>query len=290
MNEEVQSKEKKLPDEKVRFGGQEEQEIDQAQERIGDEVPVMAQVMPPTMPMIIVLGLIAMLSGVLVVLVYEYTSPIIVEKERQALEAAVFQVVPGVDLKTARQVAFFIDTEGKLIDYNRETEAKAKKDRKEPFYAVYSSSSALLGIAMQGAAQGYQDVVRILFGYHVDKQQIVGMTVLKSVDTPGLGDKKTVEKNGKFMSNFNALDVSLTEDKSTIVHPIETVKHGSKTEDWQVDAMSGATITSRAIAKGINKTVGELLPLLVKHLVIIRSAGMQVRSGETAKIEVEVKN
>nr|VFK36862.1 MAG: electron transport complex protein RnfG [Candidatus Kentron sp. SD]VFK40677.1 MAG: electron transport complex protein RnfG [Candidatus Kentron sp. SD]VFK79625.1 MAG: electron transport complex protein RnfG [Candidatus Kentron sp. SD] len=258
--------------EEVRFDSQEKGQ----QERVGDETPIM----PPTMPMIIVLGLIAMLSGVLVVLVYEYTSPIIAEKERKALEAAVFQVLPGIDLGTARQAAFFINTEGKLIEYNKETEANARKEKKEPFYAVYDSSNALLGIAMQGAAQGYQDIVRILFGYDVGKQQVVGMTVLKSVDTPGLGDKKTVEKNQKFMANFNALDVSLTEDKTAIEHPIETVKNGSKTEGWQVDAMSGATITSRAIAKGIDNTVSELLPLLVKHLPIIRSV-------KIAKIEVK---
>nr|VFK10178.1 MAG: electron transport complex protein RnfG [Candidatus Kentron sp. LPFa]VFK26239.1 MAG: electron transport complex protein RnfG [Candidatus Kentron sp. LPFa] len=284
MNEEAQSKEKKLSEgEEVQFDGQGAKEVEQKQ--IGDSAPTM----PPTMPMIIVLGLIAMLSGVLVVLVYDFTSPIIAEKERKALEEAVFQVVPGVDMETARQTAFFIDADGKLIEYSKETEAKAKEDKKEPFYAVYDSSNILLGVAMQGAAQGYQDIVRILFGYDADKQQIVGMTVLKSVDTPGLGDKKTVEKNKKFMANFSGLDVGLTEDKSAIEHPIETVKHGSKTKDWQVDAMSGATITSRAIAKGMDKTVRELLPLLVKHLPVVRSAGTQIRSGGNSA-QIEVKN
>jgi electron transport complex protein RnfG len=275
MNEEAQVKGKEQ--QAFKEEGQDMQREENQDGTSGQEdvlPPDDAPPMPPVTPMIIVLGLIAMLSGVLVVLVYEYTAPIIAEKERLALEAAVFQVIPGVDSETARQIAFFIDAEGKLHNSEAAT-AEAKKAKKDPFYAVYDDSDALLGFAMLGAAQGYQDVVQTLFGYDVTEQRIVGMTILKSVDTPGLGDKKTVEKNKKFMANFDALDVSLTEDKTTIAHPIGTVKHGTKTKDWQVDAMSGATITSRAIAKGMSKTTGESLPLLMEHLPVIRSAAAQ---------------
>lgn len=273
MNQEAQSKEKKQPEEEVRSQDQEVQGI--AQEQIGDESTegeesssAVEQIppTPPSMPMIIVLGLIAMLSGVLVVLVYEYTKPIIAEKERLALEAAVFQVVPGVDAQTARQISFSLTVDEGAVALDQESPQSAN------LYAVYDSSDALLGVAMEGAAQGYQDIVRTLFGYDVDKRQIVGMTILKSVDTPGLGDKKTVEKNKKFMANFQALDVGLAEDESAVARPIETVKHGTKTEPWQVDAMSGATITSRAIAKGMADTTSELLPLLAKNLAAVRSA------------------
>ncbi|MBT8420150.1 MAG: FMN-binding protein, partial [Gammaproteobacteria bacterium] len=239
MNEEVKLEEKKQPEEEV---------LSNESQKLGDEgstdekapSPDMPS-MPPTAPMIIVLGLIAMLSGVLVVLVYEYTAPIIAEKERLALEAAVFQVIPGVDTETAKQISFSLTAADGLVAVNEETTQPAN------LHAVYDSSNALLGIAMEGAAQGYQDIVKTLFGYDVDSQKIVGMTILKSVDTPGLGDKKTVEKNKKFMANFQALDVSLKEDKSALENLIKTVKHGAKTKPWQVDAMSGATITSRAI-------------------------------------------
>nr|VFJ45946.1 MAG: electron transport complex protein RnfG [Candidatus Kentron sp. DK] len=246
-----------------------------------DGPPSDAPPMPAIMPMIVVLGLIAILSGVLVVLVYEYTAPIIAEKERLALEAAVFQVVPGTDVETAKQLSFSLTPADGLVKIGEESAQSAN------LHAVYDSSNILLGVALEGEAQGYQDIVRTLFGYDAKNQKIVGMTILKSVDTPGLGDKKTVEKNKKFMKNFKALDVSLNEDKSALAHPIKTVKHGSKTEAWQVDAMSGATITSRAIAKGMAKTAGELLPLLVKHLSALRSAATQVLPMETAETKVQ---
>lgn len=219
---------------------------------------------PPGIAMVMVLGLIALFSGLMVVLVYEYTAPIIAEKERLALEAAVFRVIPGVDPETATRTSLLLNEEGlKTLTDQDAGEAN--------LYAVYDASKVLLGVAMTGSAQGYQDIVRTLFSYDANCACIVGMTVLKSTDTPGLGDKGTVEKNGKFMANFQRLDVSLLPDNSALAHPIETVKHGTKTEPWQVDAMSGATITSRAIANGMNNTVAELLPLMARHLDAIVS-------------------
>ena len=215
--------------------------------------------MPSSVSLIATLGLIAMVAGLLVVLVYQYTLPIIVEKERKALEAAVVQVIPAANPDTAVRVSYSLTGDG-LIELDDQTADQAN------LYAVYDQSGKLAGLAMQAAAQGYQDVVRTLYGYDPGCECIVGLTVLKSTDTPGMGDKGTVEGNEKFMANFEKLDVSLTADKSALAHPIETVKHGNKTEPWQVDAMSGATITSRAIANGLLASAGEMLPLLAQHL------------------------
>ncbi len=54
----------------------------------------------PGLRMIRTLGLIAMLSGLAVVLVYQWTAPIIAENQRIATEKAVFHVVAGA---TTRQ-------------------------------------------------------------------------------------------------------------------------------------------------------------------------------------------
>ena len=47
---------------------------------------------------------------------------------------------------------------------------------------------------------------------------------------------------------------------------MKTVKHGAKTNAWQIDAIAGATITSRAVGKAINDTAQALLPRLVPNL------------------------
>jgi len=233
--------------------------------------------MPSPVAMIRTLGLIAMFAGLSVVLVFEYTDPIIKEKERLALEKAVYRVIPGVDRAGASRASFALDADGLV----RLEEADAGE---ADLFAVYGGSGELAGIALQGAAQGYQDVVRTLFAYDPDCECIIGLMIMKSTDTPGMGDKKTVEGNASFMANFESLSVALTADKSNVAHPVETVKNGTKTQPWEVDAISGATITSRAIANGIHETTDDLLPLIAQHLPEIKSRP----ENEATSIETEV--
>lgn len=220
--------------------------------------------MPSSLSMIRTLGLIAMISGLLVVLVARYTEPIIKEKERLALEQAVFQVIPGVDQATVTRVSFALSEDG-LVRLDEETGTGEAN-----LFAVYDDSGMLMGIALQAAAQGYQDVVRTLYGYDPKCECIVGLVIMKSTDTPGMGDKNTLEGNRQFMANFDALSVQLAEDQSRLAHAVETVKHGTKTGIWQVDAISGATITSRAIGRGLNESAQKMLPLIARHLHVLK--------------------
>jgi len=220
--------------------------------------------MPSSLSMIGTLGLIAMISGLLVVLVAGYTEPIIKEKERLALEEAVFQVIPGADGATATRVSFTLSEDG-LVRLDEETGTDEAN-----LFAVYDDTGILMGIALQAAAQGYQDVVRTLYGYDLKCECIVGLVIMKSTDTPGMGDKNTLEGNKQFMANFDALSVQLAADNSQLAHPIETVRHGTKTGIWQVDAISGATITSRAIGRGLNESAQRMLPLIARNLDLLK--------------------
>jgi Na+-translocating ferredoxin:NAD+ oxidoreductase subunit G len=58
----------------------------------------------------------------------------------------------------------------------------------------------------------------------------------------------------------------VSDDGMVLAHEIRTVKHGTKTNPWEIDAIAGATITSRAVGKGINDTAQALLPRIVRHL------------------------
>lgn len=221
------------------------------------EQRVHAPQFPSSSSLIVTLGSIALLSGLLVVLVYQATLPIITENRRLALERAIFTVIPGAVSKQS----FVIGPEG-LRRLDEENTQGAN------LYAGYDQAGQLVGVAMEGAAQGYQDVVRILYGYLPSCECIVGFTVLQSTETPGLGDK--VETDPDFLTNFDplhgGLDARLAADKGAIANPIETVKHGTKSEPWQIDAISGATVTSKAIGKGLRESTQRMLPLVVQHL------------------------
>lgn len=199
--------------------------------------------------LIVTLGLVASLSGFLVVMVFQLTKDAIAENKRIAIEQAVFQVVPkgAVTRRTFILNRTGIQTEGEGFT----------------LYAAYNDKGELSGIAAESAAQGYTDLVRIIYGYDPKCECVTGFKVIKMAETPGLGDK--IIKDKLFLQNFEALDVKLNAEGSALKHEIEIVKRGNKQHPWQIDVISGATISSRAVGKAINDSVKVLLPVFVKH-------------------------
>ena len=76
------------------------------------------------------------------------------------------------------------------------------------------------------------------------------------------GDKVITNKD--FVANFDKLDATVKGD--ALANAIVAVKHGSKKNPWEIDAISGATISSKAIAKGLNGSAQDVLPKVVPLL------------------------
>jgi electron transport complex protein RnfG len=89
-----------------------------------------------------------------------------------------------------------------------------------------------------------------------------------SKETPGIGDK--IVTDPAFLANFVALDVKLNAELSALAHEVRTVKHGTKANPWEIDAIAGATVTSRAVGKAINDSAQQLLPKLVPEMEKLR--------------------
>ncbi len=225
------------------------------------ESEVMQRPSTPAGPMIRTLMGIAMLSGFLVVLTYQLTKPIIAENQRRAIEAAVFQVIPGA----VTRKDFVIGDQG-LIPVTPDNPADGIA-----LYAGYDADGKLLGVATNAAAQGYADMIHLLYGFDPDCQCIRGIKVLKLAETPGLGDK--ILSDADFIANFQQLDASLNGDGSDLANDIVTVKHGTKQHPWEIDAISGATISSKAVGKALNRSAKQVLPRLAPHLELLRDEG-----------------
>jgi electron transport complex protein RnfG len=103
----------------------------------------------------------------------------------------------------------------------------------------------------------------VLYAYSFELDAIVGFKVLESKETPGLGDK--IEKEPHFLANFERLDATLTPNGDGLLHPIVTVKQGKKLEAWQLDGITGATITSETIGKILNNSANIWVPVLKKN-------------------------
>lgn len=210
----------------------------------------------PPLVMIRALGLIAAICGLIIVSAYQGTFDAVQENKRIAVERAVFKVVPA-----AKSIVEYLAlADGKLEKVGAGGTAPAGAIK---FFAGYDEQGKLAGIAAEGAAKGYADTVRILFAYDPAQQTVTGFGVVSSRETPGIGDKILVDKD--FLANF-PLAVKFRDDGQALAQEIRTVKHGTKANPWEVDAIAGATITSRAVGKAINDTAQTLLPRIASQL------------------------
>jgi electron transport complex protein RnfG len=208
----------------------------------------------PGSKMIATMVMVATVCGVLIVGAFEGTQDAIAENKRITLERAVFKVLPGA--ASVREYAATPTGIQPLTGAMPEGGVK--------FYAAYDQAGALKGIAAEAAGKGYADVVRVLYGYDATCQCIVGIGVVSMRETPGIGDKIITDK--AFLQNFEALDVRVDAEMKALANAVKVVKHGSKQNAWEIDAIAGATVTSKAVGRGINESAQKLLPLLVPHL------------------------
>jgi electron transport complex protein RnfG len=207
---------------------------------------------------------IAAISGIFIVLVYQLTLPVIKKNKAAALEKAVYEVVPG-----ATQVKVFTRGEDGSLEVLKGKDEKAVK-----YYAGYDGDGRLRGIAVDVVGQGFADKIRMLFGYSPEKEQVIGFKVLESKETPGLGDK--IDKDQEFTSQFNSLDVRLDEENAKLLHDIEVVKQGKRQHEWQIAAITGATISSKAVGKILNSGSNTHVPLLYSNRKEIEGAVAEV--------------
>jgi electron transport complex protein RnfG len=227
---------------------------------MSDQPMAAAAPQTPGFRMVRTLGAIAMLSGLLVVLVFQYTKPIIAENQRVAIEKAVFTVVPGA----SRRVDIVLGENGLSVPGEAE-------DAGETVYAAYDEEGRLKGVALASGAQGYQDIVKLLYGYDPECSCIRGIKILKMTETPGLGDK--IAFDPAFLMNFEALDAGLNDAGDALAHPIVAVKSGKKQNAWEVDAISGATISSVAVAKALDRSMQRMAPLIQRYKQELSRAG-----------------
>ncbi|MEO1260993.1 MAG: FMN-binding protein [Bacteroidota bacterium] len=196
---------------------------------------------------------IGILCALMIVLTYEGTLPRVTRLKAEALERAIFKVIPGTEKTSAFR---YEENNGFSAVGDGEKTGKI-------IYAGYDKNEQLTGVAIEASGMGYADVIRILYGYDFTRQAVVGFYVLESKETPGLGDK--IEKDENFLSNFIALDASLNDDLTNLKNKIIPVKSGAKKNKWEVDCITGATISSRTIGEIIGESTEEWVPVIFKN-------------------------
>jgi electron transport complex protein RnfG len=178
--------------------------------------------------------------------VYGWASPIIAHNKALALQAAIGQVLKS----PARSDTLY------LVGDRLEPAIPAGVDARtlERVYVGYDDAGRRLGFAIAAGEPGFADIVRVIFGYDPATKQLLGMKVIESKETPGLGDK--IEKDSAFVRQFRGALTPLVGIKP------DRRKAGDLT---QIDMITGATISSRAVIRIINNALARLGPAIERY-------------------------
>jgi electron transport complex protein RnfG len=201
---------------------------------------------------------IGLACGLLIVTVFQGTAPVIAANRAELLQRAIFEVLPEATSSKSYALAG-----GDRFEPMGEGESTLDADARV-VHAGYDDEQRLVGFALEASAMGYADLITLLYGYDHREQQVVGMVVLQSKETPGLGDR--IETEPDFVANFAALDVSLDDSGAAKQNPIAAVKQGTKQHPWEVDGITGATISSKAVVAALERSTSFWAPRLRARL------------------------
>ena len=129
-----------------------------------------------------------------------------------------------------------------------------EKNGIKKMYSVFETrydDGRLAGWVTKVSGQGYADRIELLLGLDPSIETITGLFILDQKETPGLGNK-IVEP--KWRNQFAR--------KST-QHQLKVVKGGASASN-EIDAVTGATISSDSVINIINKTIVDLKQPLSK--------------------------
>lgn len=121
------------------------------------------------------------------------------------------------------------------------------------FYTVYDvllKDGSLAGHVAKASGQGYADKIEVLLGLDAGGKTITGLFILDQKETPGLGNKILEKSWRKQFLNKRS-------DQRLVV-----VKGGAE-KDHEVDAITGATISSRSVTGIVNTAIADIKPRLL---------------------------
>jgi len=149
--------------------------------------------------------------------------------------------------------ALGIDHEGKDLDALFKTDITEEKitigEKGEK--VVYRTEDGAVAFEIDGP--GSQGPIGAVMALEQDLDTIRGVTVVNNTETPGLGDRVLADDN---MLNFRG---------KKLAPRLLIVKEGEAEGDNEVDAITGATLTSKALEKLLNEEAGAHIPLLGKR-------------------------
>lgn len=168
------------------------------------------------------LFVVAAVAGILLAITEEITAPKIAQNKKALLEQARKEVLPAAT--SFSQNEFKAESSGSSLTYS----------------AGFDQSGKMAGVVVNVYPKGYAGAIEMVVGLDPDGR-IAGVKILSQKETPGLGTKLA---DPVFMEPFK----KLLAEKDT---PVFMVKQ----DGGDVDAITAATISSRAFCAGIRNSL-----------------------------------
>ena len=176
--------------------------------------------------MVLVLTLLGLISGLALSLVSNYADPLIEENKQEAIREAIYYVLQSTENYETEEVV-----DGNVV------------------YRSFDSSDQLIGYAFTASGGGYQGTIRLMVGVGPNLEEIRGIQILESSETPGLGGKiRGDDFKGQFRGLSAAGEIGMVKSKEP--------------GKGEIQAITGATISSKAVVNIINKELTRMRTIL----------------------------
>jgi Na+-translocating ferredoxin:NAD+ oxidoreductase subunit G len=196
----------------------------------------------PSWRLLAMMTIAGAVAGLLIVTSYQLTLPRIEHHKGEVMRAAVQEV-----LKAPKSFDTLYLRNGALA---KVLPAGTSAKGLETIYLGHDAAGKRVGFAVSATENGFQDPVTVMFGYDAARHTLLAMRVISNRETPGLGDR--IEKDSTFVNAFTSAAV-----------PVTGVKAGAgKGKPGEVEMITGATISSRAVIRIINNAIARWQPLM----------------------------
>lgn len=172
------------------------------------------------------LMLIYIIGGLLIVAVYAKTIPIIAKNADAKKMSVLMKMFDGAD---------------KVEPLSKWTAA----DHPAEIFKVFGKDGTLLGYVVESFGKGYSSFIHTMLAVDTE-QKITNINVLSHAETPGLGDVVTTPDFQKRFFGKGLANMEIVKSEGTD----------------KIQAVSGATISSRAVVNGQRDGLSELSKVL----------------------------
>jgi electron transport complex protein RnfG len=166
--------------------------------------------------MLATLTVIGIVAGGGLAFVSSWADPLIAANKKADTERAIFLVQPA----------------GKSYE--------AVAEVKYECYRAFDDAKNLVGYSLPWEGNGFQGKIRLMIGLTADLNTITSIEVLEQVETPGLGTKVA---DDPYRSQFASLKA---------VPRVDWVKGTPPTRENEIQTITGATISSKAVVAIVN--------------------------------------